>query len=108
MSPCNDDDGEIDENSNSGNMPPTTTPAATTATITTSTAAAAAATTSTAEEDTTHTQADSNEAAIPLVDDGGITSGNNELPSTMSASVPENTTADDPAKSVLSRSFART
>jgi hypothetical protein len=82
-----------------GNLLPTTTPATTaTTTTTSSTAAAAAATTTTAEEDTAHTQVDSNEATMPGVDDGGITSGNNELSSTMSTSVPENASADEPTE----------
>ena len=35
---------------------------------------------------------------MPGVDDGGITSGNNELSSTMSTSVPENAPADEPTE----------
>ena len=109
MSPCNDDDGEIDENSDSGNMLPTTTPATTTTnntttntntntttntTSTSTTVAAAAATT--AEEDTAHTHGDdSNEATMLVVDD---VSGNNELSSTTSTSVPENAPADEPTE----------
>jgi hypothetical protein len=84
-----------------GNLLPTTTPATTATTTTTSSttaAAAAATTTTTAEEDTAHTQVDSNEATMPGVDDGGITSGNNELSSSMSTAVPENAPADEPTE----------
>ena len=95
MSPCNDDDGKIDENSDSGNMLPTTTPA-TTATTTATTTAATSAATATSEENTTHTHVDSNEAtAMPVVDD---VSRNNELPMTTSTSVPENASADEPTE----------
>ena len=100
MSPCNDDDGEIEENSDSGNMLPTTTPATNTATTTTTTnnntTSTVAAATTTAEEDTTHTHVDdSNEATMLVVDD---VSGNNELSSTTFTSVPETAPADEPTE----------
>ena len=103
MSPCNDDNGKIDENSDSGNIFPTTTSATTTAitttaTTTATTSAATATTTHTLEEDTTHTPVDSNEATMPVVDDGGVTSGNYELSSTTSTSVPEDAPADEPTE----------
>jgi hypothetical protein len=84
-------------------MLPTTTSATTTATTTTATttattSAATATTTATSEEDITHTPVDSNEATMPMADDGGVTSGSNELSSTTSISVPENAPADEPTE----------
>jgi hypothetical protein len=75
MSPCNDNNGKIDENSDSSNMLPTTTPATTTTTTATTTSTSTAVATTTTEEDTTHRHVDS-EATMPVVDD---VSGNNEL-----------------------------
>ena len=67
-----------------------------TATTTATTSAATATKTATSEEDITHTHVDSNKATMPVVDDGGVTSGYNELSLTTSTSVPKNAPADEP------------